>query len=219
MEKAADRLKNFGADLRYVLMDEPLYFGHQFIGQPGKIPCRFPLEKLADEAARKMEPILRAFPSLVIGDVEPFGSGTPGNVWANTIADWHHKFATRTGRKIGLFDADIIWDMQGAVENFVIALPILRSQTASIGVIYHGSPRARSNQEWCEQAWQQAQNLEIERGISLDRVAFDSWTDFPRSLLPETRAGTLTHLVLEYAENRAQLGRPVTRTSKTGSYQ
>jgi hypothetical protein len=214
MAEAASRLKHFGADLRYVLMDEPLYFGHQFPGSPGKIPCHFAIYQLADQAARKMTPILKAYPNVLIDDVEPFGGGAlRGEQWAETILDWHRQFKLKSGVQIRFFDADIIWQSPGSVDQFLRALPLLKRTGLSTGVIYHGSASATSNQEWCLQAFGEIQAFEVARGANPDRVSVESWNDFPRRLLPETEDGTLTNLILKYVENRRNRGLTITRTS------
>ena len=210
MARAAQRLKKFGADLRYIMLDEPLYFGHQFAGQEGRIPCQFSIDKLASESARKLAPMFEAYPDVQVGDVEPIGgNGTPAAVWGHKILAWHRQFKEKTGHPITFFDADVIWSINGSLENFEKIVSILRTEPVSIGVIYHGLADARSNQEWEQQALMEARRAEIERGIYVDRVLFESWFDFPRDLSNENQAGTLTHLIKTYAADRNRRGHPV----------
>jgi hypothetical protein len=213
MAAAAKRLKEFGADLRYVVMDEPFYFGHEFPGTPQQIPCHYSLEQLGEQAAHKMAPLLEAFPCVVVGDIEPFGAGgsMSADTWAQQIILWHQQFRLKSRVAVRFLDADIIWETPGSAEQVAKALPTLKAHGLSTGVIYHGFPSAKSNDEWYRQALGEIQSFENHLGASPDRVSIESWNDFPRNLLPETQEATLTNLILVYLKDRKSRGQPISR--------
>jgi hypothetical protein len=67
----AERIKKNGGELRYVAMDEPLFFGHHF---KGKNACKWSMNDVARDIAPRVAVLRGIFPSIEIGDVEPIGA-------------------------------------------------------------------------------------------------------------------------------------------------
>jgi hypothetical protein len=197
----AQRLHRAGADLRYVIFDEPLYYGHEFDGAPGVRPCHAPIGIMAEQAAAKIAELRRIFPGVEVGAVEPFGiPRVDQSVWAADLEEWLKAYALAAGAPLAFLRADVVWGRPNWRAQFEGAVPLLRSLRIPLGVIYNSSPDVTSDQEWTESALRHARLIECDLHVRPDQVVFQSWTDHPRRVLPETQPGTLTHLVAEYIE-------------------
>ena len=197
----AQRLHRAGADLRYVIFDEPLYYGHEFDGAPGVAPCHAPIGIMAEQAAAKIAELRRIFPGVEVGAVEPFGiPRVDQSVWAADLEEWLKAYALAAGAPLAFLRADVVWQRPNWRAQFEGAVPLLRSLRIPLGVIYNSSPDVTSDQEWTESALRHARLIECDLHVRPDQVVFQSWTDHPRRVLPETQPGTLTHLVAEYIE-------------------
>ena len=197
----AQRLHRAGADLCYVIFDEPLYYGHEFDGAPGVRPCHAPIGIMAERAAAKIAELRRIFPGVEVGAVEPFGiPRVDQSVWAADLEEWLKAYALAAGAPLAFLRADVVWGRPNWRAQFEGAVPLLRSLRIPLGVIYNSSPDVTSDQEWTESALRHARLIECDLHVRPDQVVFQSWTDHPRRVLPETQPGTLTHLVAEYIE-------------------
>ena len=105
----AQRLHRAGADLRYVIFDEPLYYGHEFDGAPGVRPCHAPIGIMAEQAAAKIAELRRIFPGVEVGAVEPFGiPRVDQSVWAADLEEWLKAYALAAGAPLAFLRADVV---------------------------------------------------------------------------------------------------------------
>jgi hypothetical protein len=203
MLAVARRLHSVGADLRYVIFDEPLYYGHEFGASAGTRACHSPIASMAEQAAIKMRELKRIFPSAQIGSVEPFGiPKTSGRAWAADLEEWLKAYAAAAGAPLAFFRADIVWHHPNWRAQFEDAVPLLRSLKIPLGVIYNGSPDAAGDEEWTQTALRNARAIECDLHVRPDQVVFQSWMDRPRRILPENEPGTLTNLVFRYIQTK-----------------
>src|SRR6185437_10416725 len=80
-----NKLKRVGGTLSYVVMDEPLWFGHFYSGPNA---CHSSVSNVADRVAGIIEVYRRGFPDLVVGDIEPIPSLTGQPSYPATYASW-----------------------------------------------------------------------------------------------------------------------------------
>jgi hypothetical protein len=199
MLAVAQRLRSLGADLRYVIFDEPLYYGHEFDGAPGARPCHAPIGIMAEQAAAKIAELRRIFPGVEVGAVEPFGiPRVDQSVWAADLEEWLKAYALAAGAPLAFLRADVVWRRPNWRAQFEGAVPLLRSLRIPLGVIYNSSPDVTSDREWTESTLRHARLIECELHVRPDQVVFQSWTDHPRQVMPEDQPGTLTNLILRY---------------------
>jgi hypothetical protein len=162
MLAVAERLQRFGADLRYVVFDEPLYYGHEFDGAQGIRPCHAPIDVIAEQAAAKMAELRRIFPTVQVGGVEPFGISRIGeHVWAADLEEWLKAYAAAAGTPLAFLRADIVWHHPNWRAQFESAVAILGSLKVPLGVIYNGSPDAANDTDWTEMALRNAHRMRI----------------------------------------------------------
>jgi hypothetical protein len=207
--RMVQRLKSVGADLRYIRLDEPVFFGHAFKGIPGRIPCKTSLKELAEQTATKVRPLITAFPNLIIGQAEPYGGGVVGPAWIADIVEFQRLFRAQLGYPISFFDADIVWAEPSAAISFSNVASILKAAGLQIGVIYHGTRDAESDEAWSSEAMREARIFEGDLGVTPDHVSIQSWMDRPRRMLPEGASGTLTNTIAQYIAYRHQKGRSI----------
>ena len=106
----AARIKRLGGDLRYLAMDEPLWFGH-VTKQPGAQQAS--IAALAVNVAAQAATLRQYFPDVEIGDIEPI-QGTAGPAdYLQEIDEWADAFAAATGRPLAFIHSDVGWQGSG----------------------------------------------------------------------------------------------------------
>ena len=197
-----ERIKKDGGELRYVAMDEPLWYGHHFNGANA---CHFSLSELAATIAPNVAVLRELFPSVEIGDVEPIGeaSNVPAD-WTDEIAQWIHVYQQVVGQKLNFFHADVAWtspwqQQLGSVKR------IAHERGLSFGVIYDGGGTGKQESDalWAQEAVQRFHAVEGNAATVPDDAVFQSWVRWPHNMLPETEPGTMTNLVLQYVQSRS----------------
>ena len=74
---------------------------------------------------------------------------------------------------------------------------MLESEHIPMGVIYDGSSKSTSDDEWIRLTEQHEQLVESAIGAPA-MVIFQSWHRYPQKLLPETDPDSFTYLIREY---------------------
>jgi hypothetical protein len=193
-ESVADRIHRLGGDVKYVVMDEPLYFGHQYTKQNA---CGWPIPEVARRVAAGIAAFQKVFPAAQICDVEPVG--IPIADWSDEILQWTQAYQAATRQRLACFQADMQWT--GTWQQQVRVLkPRLRSAGIELGIIYNGDGTAQTGVAWTQQAEQRFRMIEADPALMPDQALIQSWTRQPDHMLPENRPGTLTHLVLKYVQ-------------------
>jgi len=206
---AAARIKQLGGELNYLVMDEPLYYGHWFNGRPRypyetvvPTPCHAAIEDMAHEAAGKISELARIFPDITIGQVDSVGVIPADDAaFAASLEAWIKAYEDATSRKLAFFDLDAAWPMPAMQSQFRAAVDVIRKKNIPLGVIFNGTRMDQSDEAWLAAARQHIKLVRSTLGGSPDRAIFETWTDYPRRMLPEGDPNTLTGLVKEYVEN------------------
>ena len=76
---------------------------------------------------------------------------------------------------------------------------MVASQKIPLGIIYNSTPFDTSDAAWINHAQAHFELVEGTMHIKPAQAIIETWTDFPRKMLPETSPDTLTNLVLRYA--------------------
>jgi hypothetical protein len=209
MAKIAMRVKQLGGTIDYVAMDEPLYYGHAFQGRPLKnyethapTPCHSEIAVLAQEAAAKMAEFRAIFPNAKIGDVEPIGSYPPGFNLASDLSTWFAAYKAASGMPLAFVQFDVVWARPFWQEQFGGAVAAVRKAGLPLGIIYNASPTDPTDANWVADAKGHIQLIESMLHGQPNQAKFQSWTDRPRKILPETAPDSFTSLVKYYVERR-----------------
>jgi hypothetical protein len=205
MAALAARVKRLGGSIAFVVLDEPLYFGHQFNGRPMRAyetypqtACHAPIADLARQAATKMAELHSVFPEAKVGEVEPIGP-PPANS-ANDLADWLAAYQAASGAPFAFVDLDIVWPQPSWPIQFDAAVAAIQKAGIPLGVIYNGSATDQSDSAWIGSAKAHIQIIESKLRTKPDRAIFQSWSEHPQQILPETAPDTFTGLVKLYVD-------------------
>jgi hypothetical protein len=196
----AQKIKVLGGDLRYVAMDEPLWYGHRFSGPNA---CHASIADLVNEIASGVAALKRIFPDVEVGDIEPVGN-PEATLWPEDIREWLKAYRDAVGQPLPFFHADIVWTGPWREQLPTLAAEI-RASEARFGVIYNGDGQDQSDEAWTRHAAQRVEDVEENVGLVPDDAILQSWMPYPLHMLPETRQGTMTNLVNQYAAQLTRL--------------
>jgi hypothetical protein len=208
----ADRIKKNGGTLKYVAMDEPLFFG-SINNAPGA--CQWTPAQVANNAVTSLNVLKNNFPGLIIGDIEPVPANGLAADWVQRYAAWMDAFQAATGSKLAFFHCDT-----GYLPTWITDVTNLRVETSKrgipLGIIYNGLGNDTSDAQWLGRAQQHYLDFELSEGQP-DQAIFQSWTGYPVTHLPETTPYTFTWLLDQYARPRPSLTLNTTLTQAGGS--
>jgi hypothetical protein len=205
-----DRLRALGAEVSFIKVDEPYYFGsavsdavlRQIAHASGEkttpVSCHFPVAEVARDVGQFAHLVKSVYPGAAIGDVEPVRPGAyqPGVVTA--IDAWHDMYRSVTGAPFPFFFADVDFTDP--------AWPALVEQleTSTVrrgirfGIIYTGDQQDNSNAEWTSQVVARFEEYQRQAGGRPDYVLFQSWQPRPTLCLPESDPASFTGVIDTY---------------------
>jgi hypothetical protein len=200
----SEKIKRAGGVIRYIAMDEPLWYGHYFSGRRGGQPgCHSSIPQIVDLMRAPLAVYAEAFPGVVVGDTEPTDiAEQPG--WQADLTAFATAYRDLGGRPLAFMQLDIPFSRRGEERfavDFYAAVDRLkrRGLIDKIGVIYNGTPNDPSDEAWVADAKAHIHALEDKDGLHPDQALIWSWMDYPEHALPETAPGSLTGLVDGYA--------------------
>lgn len=191
------RVVSAGGSVRYVAMDEPFFFASLYSGPNA---CRWSTAKVAREVARFIREVKAAHPSVIIGDIEPLaGPGT-----ADRYEEWMAACRAAVGSPLPFFHLDLDWGRGDWAPSSARLQAYARAHGVAFGIIYN-SALADSDRAWLDAAWAHVLTHELGTAGPADHAIFQSWTDHPDRVLPESGPDTFTHLIADYVRARTAL--------------
>lgn len=189
------RLKRLGADLRYVAMDEPLWFGN-YKDIPGAPQA--PVSAVAQDVATQVATLHQYYPNAQVGDIEPIkGDGGPAD-WADQIMQWADAYKAATGQPLAFFHTDVAWRGTGFSEQLSGLHAKFKAAGIPFGIIYNGNMDDAALQ-WMAAAEKAFAVIENNPANVPEHAILQSWHPQPLYALPETQPGTMTSLINRYA--------------------
>jgi len=189
----ATKIKRLGGELKYVAMDEPVFYARYYNGARA---CHWSISEIAQSAASNAIQFKTVFPNVMIGQIEPVAAMKDKN-WEMDLAEWFESYRMASGMPIAFFHFDMVW--RGPfIENTRQAVVLLRSHNIPFGIIFNSVGDVKSDQEWSDSA---TANIKTYFSAQLPRpfdVIVQSWRPNPTRVLPETDPHTLTYLVNYY---------------------
>jgi hypothetical protein len=196
--RIVNRLKNFGAIVSYVSLDEPFAFGHIYDGPNA---CHWSPEKIAQQVQEYNMAIKSVYPDAIIGDNEPLWSG----VNIQELIDWLDIYKRVTGSSLPFIHLDLDYSRP----DWYIAAKQLEEEAKTrdieFGIFYLGDAGDTTDAEWLNKALERARVFEVVSGGKPDHVIFESWNDRPDYVLPESNPDTFTALINRYFRTRTLL--------------
>ena len=187
------RLKKLGGELRYVVIDEPLFFGHR--EQPGG--CMFPISEVARQVAKHVAEMRRIFPNLQVGDSEPIGQLHPDD-WVQEIMQWIEAYHAATGEPLAFIHLDLAWQTALWPDHLKTLAAFTRKNGIKLGIIYNGT--GKNGVDWTQSAEQRFMDIESRMKIVPDMAVIQTWEPQPDRMMPDNQPGTLTNLVVRYGQ-------------------
>jgi len=189
----SERIRKFGGEIRYIAMDEPLFFGHFF---NGKNACHWTIDAIAHNVAENIRQFREIFPNVEIGDIEPVNNIKDSD-WLEQVRYWISAYQKEAGTPLAFFHDDMIW-REPVVARTRMLISLLDANGIKFGVILNSRGDVQSDQDWLNSA---TKNIHEYRAGSLrepDQIIVQSWKPYPTHVLPESSPLTLSHMVNYY---------------------
>jgi hypothetical protein len=193
--KIAAKIQRVGGDLKFIAMDEPLYYGHFYNGPNA---CHSSIANVAERVGGVLSEYRRVFPNVVIGDIEPFPSLSSQPNWQDDYANWVRTFGQTVGSPLSVLHIDVGWNAEGHETAIEAAVSAGKANGLKLGVIYNGNDNAQSDLEWLAGAKAHIAFVEKTLSIQPEHVVFQSWVRYPTQTMPETSETAFTHLINSY---------------------
>jgi hypothetical protein len=204
-----DRLKALDADVAFIKVDEPFYFGSavsdavlqqiaRAAGQTTPISCHFPVTEIARDVGQFAHLVKSVYPRAQIGDVEPVSPGAYQPDAVTALDAWHDTYRSVTGAPFPFFFADVDF-ADPAWPALVRQLETTtRRRGTRFGIIYTGDQQDDSNSQWTSQVVARFEEYQRLAGGQPDYVLFQSWQHWPTLCLPESDPATFTGAIDTY---------------------
>ena len=215
--KVVKRIHDLGGHLRYIAMDEPLWFGHFAKTVPGRgLGCQLPISEVARNVGANIAAARVYFPDVEIGDElplpNPFRSNPVPPDYLKQVQVWLKDFEEASGRKLAFVHLDTGWSPSGDAEvdaknakfwpkQLKAALTLIQKNGIRTGIFYMGNRDDRSGEDWVNHALERARTVENDLGLRFQDVIFQSWMPYPKHVLPENDPDALTNSVVRYLKS------------------
>lgn len=189
------RLQALNADVRYIKVDEPFFFG-SVVTNPRS--CGFTVADVASQVNAYVHIVHGVYPNAQVGDVEPIilSQYVPDVVTA--LAAYHAAYRAVSGAPFPFFFADIDF-ANPSWTTLVKSLELqTRGEGSRFGIIYIGDQQDTSDAEWAGKVVARFTAYEGPAGGRPDYALFQSWQPHPLRNLPETDPTTFTGAIDAY---------------------
>jgi hypothetical protein len=189
-------MKQLGIPLDYVVMDEPLYFGHDY---DGKNACHFSIAQVADSVANNVRMIRSYYPHVQFVWAEPQQALPGGVAEMNRFLD---DYQARLSELPIAMRFDIDWgkvdkkhrEWHQDVPLFVRAL---KTRGIGLSIIYdaghvNGQPIPKTDAGWIASAKADVADWEATIPDKPAEVVIQTWNPNPVRIVPEDDPTTMT---------------------------
>ena len=184
------RLKQLGIEIRYVVMDEPLTYGHYY---NKKNACGYSIEEVARRVAAALAEIRQSYPDVRVVDEEAPQAMTTEQ-WNADFPKWLDAYRRATG---GPLDA-IVYDLDWRPSWPSIVAPGVRAAHQAgirVGIILDGA--GKSDAEAVADYKKNMASVAAAH-LPLDFVEIANWTPHPANDLPQSDPNSLTGVLHYY---------------------
>jgi len=189
------RLKALGAQVTFVKVDEPFFFGN-VVGDPRS--CHFPVSEVARQVGKYSRLVKTVYPKAAVGDVEPVIAGAYPTDVVSALQGWHRIYRNVVGKRLPFFIADNDYSNPEWPEIDKQLETATRNSGMRFGIIYIGDELDTSDAEWSGKAVARFESYQLENGGKPDYVLFQSWQPHPTLCLPEIDSTTFTGVLDAY---------------------
>jgi hypothetical protein len=196
--RMARRIKAAGGTLRFVALDEPLFYGSRYAGPNA---CRWDAERVARGVAAFTAAVRHVFPRVAVGDTEPVTSAAD----ARAYVEWLDVYRAVSGESLAFIHLDMSYSIPGWEGLARSVEDAANARGVRFGLIVFGEPGDASDAAWIARARERIERYEVDAGGTPDHVLFQSWQDRPNRTLPDSDPSTFTGLVRSYGRPRTVL--------------
>jgi len=198
LERLFDKLRRNGADVKYVTMDEPYFYGHR---DSSPTACHQSAQALAQALVQGIAVVRKYFPSAKIGTDEVVDASEP---WVQQLVGWVDTYRSVTGELLAYIHADEDWS-EASLRNLVPLATALKQRHVPFGVIYDADRfNNNSDDNWSRNTISHFAKVETELGLHPNHAVIETWVRSPSHMLPENQPGTFTNVVLQYIQRYKQ---------------
>lgn len=198
--KVVDKMKRDGVRLRLLRIDGPLWYGHYDGGG-----CKLPVSQLAPRVMETLQPLLQAFPDIEVGDVEGAQGLSQFPDWQANFLEYKRELEAAMGRKLTFVHVDTNWQQPNWPTAIAAMAKLAHGAGMKFGVIYDGNGFAPTDEAWVAEAKRAFDELETRYGLIPDQAVFQTWTERPTHVFPETSDAAHSYLIAQYLLPRTHL--------------
>jgi hypothetical protein len=200
-------MKKRGIDLDYVVMDEPLFFGHDY---SGKNACNFSIQQVAESVARNVKVIRSYYPKVQFVLVEPEQSLQGGVAELSQFLDAYQAALNELPVAVRF---DLAWgqvdkwhrEWHSDIPQF---LHMLKARGIGYSIIYNaGHVNGRvpnTDAAWIASAKANVADWQATIHEKPAQVVIQTWSPNPIRIVPESDPSTMTGYLKWFVEHAAR---------------
>jgi hypothetical protein len=198
--RLAERIRRLGGNLRFIAMDEPLWYGHIFSGASA---CHTAIPDLVKEVATTVSVIKHVFPEAQVGDIEGIGYVDPPDL-VDQIMQFANAYQKAVGEPLAFLRTDILWSGPWRQQLSHLASR-LHAAGIRLSIIYNGDLSDQTGVAWTRHAEKRFAEIEADPALIPEQAVVQTWMFQPGHMLPESQPGTMTWLVNRYIAMEAHI--------------
>ncbi len=211
--QAAQKLNRLGIRLRYLALDEPLWFGHYEASNQG---CKLPISELAKRVASNVKAYAQFFPDMVLGDIEPVPLITTFGDWQAAFGAFADRLRQDSGLPLSYLQTDVNWRVPSFPLGLHEVADFAHHRGLGLGIIYNGDGWDKDGAAWAADALHHADTVEAVEGIHPEQAVIETWDQQPSHVLPITADSTLGYVADKYRNPQPHLIARLTGHTVTG---
>jgi hypothetical protein len=191
-------IKAAGIDLDYIVMDEPLYFGHDYAG---KNACKLSIVEVAQGVAESTVTIRSYHPHAKFVLSEPVA--LPGG--AAELAEFLDAYRTAAHDYPASVRLDVQWpkDWRSALPAFI---DILKMRGIGFGVVYNATGGIRDDHAWVTSAKGNSQAFAGAIRAKPEHIMIQTWESSPSRIVPESDPTTMAGYLKWFVDRKDHRG-------------
>lgn len=183
-----------GIDIDYVVMDEPLFYGHDY---DGRNACHFSISEVAKGVADSVAAIRAYHPHARFILVEPEQVLAGGSAELAEFLDAYKAIVQEYPYSVRF---DVLWrkEWRAALPPFVA---MLKTRNIGFGVIFNGAGDIHDDHAWVSAAEENSRAFAGAIHAKPDHVVIQTWNANPLRDVPESDPDTMTGYLKWFVEH------------------
>jgi hypothetical protein len=188
-------MKDRSVDLKYVVMDEPLFFGHDYSKENA---CHLTVPAVAEGVAQSVRVIRGYYPQVKFILVEPEQSLPGGPEELSQFLDAYSQSLHELPISVR-FDVQWHRNWQSEIPPFI---SVIKQHGIGFSVIFNATRAPKDDAAWIASAKQNTVAWENDIRERPDHVMIQTWNPNPVRILPETDPTTMSGFLKWYIDQK-----------------